>query len=324
MSNADSLDIAEESAAEQLASQLKAAADPLRLLVLRVLGRDSCGVLELCHILDTKQPAMSHHLKVLARAGLVAFRREGNSIYYRRAVPGPDALLQALFAEVDALPLPPEAEDALAGVQHARAEQSLRFFVEHAERFRAQQDLIAELESYAGAGAELIDSRPGPRRRCLEVGPGEGGFLPALAARFAQVVALDYAPGMLAKARATCEAMGLATVEFVLGDTRAPALTGQRFDCAVINMVLHHVPDPAAMLGDVAALLEPGGLLLVTDLCRHDQGWAREACGDLWLGFEPAELAGWAQQAGLQEVACQFLARRNGFQIQVRLFAKTD
>ena len=65
---------------------------------------------------------------------------------------------------------------------------------------------------------------------------------------------------------------------------------------------------------------EPGGVVLVTDLCHHDQGWARENCGDLWLGFDPQALAEWAQAAGLLEIASVYLAQRNGFQVQVRLF----
>ena len=58
----------------------------------------------------------------------------------------------------------------------------------------------------------------------------------------------------------------------------------------------------------------------MTDLCRHDQDWARDNCGDLWLGFEPGELTAWAASAGLEEVAGVYLAQRNGFQVQVRLF----
>ena len=85
-------------------------------------------------------------------------------------------------------------------------------------------------------------------------------------------------------------------------------------------MVLHHTPEPGHILRDIAGHLAPDGVVLVTDLCRHDQGWARENCGDLWLGFDPAELTAWAGQAGLQDIASVYLAQRNGFQVQVRLF----
>lgn len=307
---------------EALAAALKAAADPLRLEVLRVLARDSLGVLELCQVLDMKQPALSHHLKVLAKAGLVASRREGNSIYYRRPGNGVDELLAALFARIDALLLSPATAARLEALQEQRAEQSRRFFSENAGRFRAQQDLIAELESYGPACAELIDGVEGPRELCIEVGPGEGGFLPALSARFRQVVAVDNAAEMLEKARATSAAAGLGNVRFVHGDVASPELSALSADCAVVNMVLHHVPSPAELVARAARQLRPGGALLVTDLCRHDQAWAREACGDMWLGFEPEDLTLWAEDAGLRESTGVYLAQRNGFRIQVRMFVR--
>ena len=64
---------------DSLAAFLKAAGDPLRLEVLQVLGQNSFGVLELCEIMAMKQSGMSHHLKVLAQAGLVERRREGGT-----------------------------------------------------------------------------------------------------------------------------------------------------------------------------------------------------------------------------------------------------
>jgi len=90
----------------------------------------------------------------------------------------------------------------------------------------------------------------------------------------------------------------------------------------VINMVLHHVPSPAQIFDDVSHLLKTGGCLLVADLCHHNQQWAKEACGDVWLGFEPDDFSHWAQQAGLQTGQSQYIALRNGFQIQVRQFFK--
>ena len=72
---------------DELAALCKAGGDPLRLNVLRALANDSFGVLELAQIFGIGQSGMSHHLKVLAQAELVATRREGNAIFYRRALP---------------------------------------------------------------------------------------------------------------------------------------------------------------------------------------------------------------------------------------------
>ena len=76
-----------DSAIEQIASLCKASGDGLRLQILQLLRQDSLAVQELCTILDVRQPALSHHLKVMAVAGLVTRRREGNTVFYRRTVP---------------------------------------------------------------------------------------------------------------------------------------------------------------------------------------------------------------------------------------------
>ena len=89
-------------------------------------------------------------------------------------------------------------------------------------------------------------------------------------------------------------------------------------------MVLHHTSDPALIFNHLAELLVPGGALIVTELCHHDQSWARENCGDLWLGFEPEDLSSWASAAALTEGESLFLAQRNGFQVQLRQFFKPN
>ena len=88
----------------------KAFADNLRLQVLRMLKGESFGVLELCRILDIRQSALSHHLKILANAKIVSTRREGNSIFYRRALLKDDdpyrEIKESILERVDDIPIP--------------------------------------------------------------------------------------------------------------------------------------------------------------------------------------------------------------------------
>ena len=70
------------SLATDLASFCKASSDPLRLQVLRVLREDSFGVSELCAIFDIRQPALSHHLKVLVEAGLLEREQRGKWAWF--------------------------------------------------------------------------------------------------------------------------------------------------------------------------------------------------------------------------------------------------
>ncbi|MGE7994001.1 ArsR/SmtB family transcription factor [Pseudomonas sp. NPDC089554] len=311
---------------DELAALCKASGDSLRLNVLRALASDSFGVLELAQIFDIGQSGMSHHLKVLAQADLVATRREGNAIFYRRALPDSlrlgGRLHAALLDEVDGLSLPGDVQTRIAQVQQRRAATAQDFFLRVEERFRAQQDLIAGLAQYRESLLALLDNLSfEPGASALEVGPGDGGFLPDLARRFAQVTALDNSPTMLELARQVCQREGLGNVNLQLAD--ALGATDVEADCVVLNMVLHHFSDPAQALWLLANRVKAGGSLLVTELCSHDQGWAREACGDLWLGFEQDELTRWANAAGLAAGESLYVGLRNGFQIQVRHFQRT-
>ena len=304
----------------QTAALCKAAGDPLRLQVLKVLEQNAYGVLELAAIFGIRQSAMSHHLKILTKAGLVATRREGTTIFYRRhhLVDSELAPLQrALFERINQCKLSPNFAAAQQRVNAERAQASLEFFQQNAERFRQNQDLIASWRDY-GASIEnfLVDHFP-PGGEALEIGPGCGEFLAVLAKHFRQVVAVDNSPQMLDTCRQQAASENLQNIRFVHGDSVAEV---KAVDCIVLNMVLHHNSVPAEIIKNCAQRLNAGGAMLITELCAHDQEWVKGACGDLWLGFEPEDLAQWAAQCGLREGASQYLALRNGFRIQIRQF----
>jgi 2-polyprenyl-3-methyl-5-hydroxy-6-metoxy-1,4-benzoquinol methylase/DNA-binding transcriptional ArsR family regulator len=308
-----------------LPSLCKAVGDSLRLDILRVLGKDSLGVLELSEAFAIKQSLMSHHLKILSQVGLIQSRREGNSIFYRRAWLTPTdnwlSFKQGLYACLESVPMPEDFKQRLSGIYAERAKASAAFFKDNADKFREQQDLIANINVYAASVEGLISSAPG-FTCALEVGPGEGEFLAVLQQHFEQVIALDNSPEMLAKAQALTVEMGLQRINFLLGSTELLIAAKQKVDCIVVNMVLHHLASPAQMFQELSQLLVPGGLLIISELCRHDQSWTQQACGDLWQGFEADDLTGWANSAGLTPGQSSYLALRNGFQIQVHQFFK--
>jgi DNA-binding transcriptional ArsR family regulator len=316
--------------ADALATIYKASGDPLRLEIMRVLRRDTFGVLELSQLFDMRQSGMSHHLKVMHKAGLVEPQREGNSIFYRRPLNlTVDTLtgqtIRQVFFTVDQVPLPLHLQQKIDVIRGQRADQSQVFFSRHAAQFREQQELIAPFELYAKPAAKLIRQRT-PKNSwptALEIGPGDGSFLPILSPLCHHLVALDNSRDMLAKALQTCTDENLHNVDLIEGVTDTLLARGDGFDLVVANMVLHHVPSPADIFLDAAALMNNGACLIISELCRHDQVWARENCGDLWLGFEPEELTAWAAAAGLQSRECIFIGLRNGFQVQVREFWKT-
>ena len=67
---------------------LLAMADPTRRAILARLARGEATVTELSKPFDMSQPAVSHHLKVLERAGLITRERRGTSRPCRLAPEG--------------------------------------------------------------------------------------------------------------------------------------------------------------------------------------------------------------------------------------------
>ena len=86
--------------AEQLAAALRVIADPARLRLLSLIqaqpGHEAC----VCHLTESlglSQPTISHHLRVLLRAGLVEREKRGSWAYFR-VREEPLAALRAVLA----------------------------------------------------------------------------------------------------------------------------------------------------------------------------------------------------------------------------------
>ena len=314
--------------ADQPLTQLcKAAGDPLRMQILRVLRHNAYGVLELCQIFAIRQSTMSHHLKLLANAGLVATRREATSIFYRRKIAHSDQtieqFLRALYVAVDQLALEPSQKHSIEQVHAERSANSLQFFQDNAERFEANQDLIASWRDYGDSVERFVTEQVAGDRGCaVEIGPGYGDFLPYLSRQFGRVIAVENAAPMLAACRQRMADVGLANIDYLHADSSATELAGVAADLVSLNMVLHHNPAPAQIIADAAKLLSAGGSLLITELCEHDQQWAQSACGDLWLGLAAEALEEWCSAAGLVAAASLYTAQRNGFRVQIRQFIR--
>lgn len=71
----------------------KGLGDPKRVMILYALAQRPRYVSELAAELDTPQPTISRHLKVLRDCSLVTTHREANAVYYAVA---DDRIIQAL------------------------------------------------------------------------------------------------------------------------------------------------------------------------------------------------------------------------------------
>jgi 2-polyprenyl-6-hydroxyphenyl methylase/3-demethylubiquinone-9 3-methyltransferase len=147
--------------------------------------------------------------------------------------------------------------------------------------------------------------------RILDVGCGAGLAAEAFARHGHDVLGIDAAGEAIevARAHAAVQGLHLAYRSCLAEDLVAEGL---RFPVVTALEVIEHVPDPAGFVRVLAALLEPGGLLVLSTLNRTRRSWLTAKLGAEyvlrmlpvgthdWKSFiTPAELAWMLRSAGL-------------------------
>lgn len=110
-------------------------------------------------------------------------------------------------------------------------------------------------------GVDPAAVRPLAGRRALDMGCGAGLLCEPLARLGAAVTGVDAAPENVAAAKVHAEAAWLA-IDYRAGSVGAVA--GETFDCVTCLEVVEHVPDPATFVAALAAVVAPGGLLVMS------------------------------------------------------------
>jgi ubiquinone/menaquinone biosynthesis C-methylase UbiE len=134
-----------------------------------------------------------------------------------------------------------------------------------------------------------------------DVGTGTGFVAAGLGPLAARVIGIDNSAPMLAVAAGNFDALGIDNALVVQGDLDRLPLPDDSVDAAVANMVLHHAPDPAAMVAEMTRVTRPGGWVAITDADSHNHEWMRTEQADLWLGFSPGDTASFFADARLLE-----------------------
>jgi ArsR family transcriptional regulator len=272
--------------------------EPARLRLLALAANEELSIGELAELLDESQPNVSRHAAALRQAGLLRDRREGTRTLVRVA---PEAARDAVVADAlgsgRALCTRDGSLARVAEVLRSREAAAHEFF---ARPGKGKADTAPpELGAYLAALAPLL-----PRRAlAVDAGTGEGRLLDVLAPVYERVVAIDRSEAQLARARERVAARGYANVTLVqaeLDDRALRKAVGAGADAVFAVRLLHHAPQPAGFVAQLASLCAPGGALIVVDYARHDDETMREQA-DTWLGFEPAALRRFARAAGLEE-----------------------
>ena len=112
----------------------------------------------------------------------------------------------------------------------------------------------------------------------LDIGCGGGLVCEPLVRLGAKVTGIDPAPEAIEAAKSHANAGGL-SIDYRAGTAEDLAASGTRYDAVLLLEVVEHVPDVPAFLKIVAALVKPGGLMILSTLNRTLKAYALAIVG---------------------------------------------
>jgi ArsR family transcriptional regulator len=249
-------------------------------------------------VLQLPQSTVSRQLKLLLDSGWISSRRNGTSRFY--TLIGESALTEGrrLWAVVreQVAAGPAAAQDArrLKSVLARRQTRSQQFFASAAGQWdRLREELFGRSAALL-ALLGLLDER----WDVADLGCGTGQVAATLAPFVNRVIAIDRSAEMLQAARRRLR--GIDNVELRRGDLERLPIEDESVDAALLILVLHYLPEPAAALAEAGRVLRPGGRLVVADMMPHDREEYRQKMGHVWLGFPEERIVQDLQSAGFE------------------------
>jgi 2-polyprenyl-6-hydroxyphenyl methylase / 3-demethylubiquinone-9 3-methyltransferase len=172
---------------------------------------------------------------------------------------------------------------------------------------------LAYIRDQAAArfGRATLGPLPLAGLRLADIGCGGGLLSEPLARLGARVTGIDAAAKNITVARRHADESGLA-IDYRTGTAEQLAEAGERFDIVLAMEIVEHVGDVPRFLGTAAALVAPGGMLILSTLNRTAKSFALAIVGAeyllRWLPrgthdwrrfLKPSEVAGSIRPHGL-------------------------
>lgn len=159
-----------------------------------------------------------------------------------------------------------------------------------------------------------------------DIGAGTGFVTEALLKSGLFVVAVDHSAQMLEQLRRKFGASD--RLQLRRGESDRLPIDDGAVDYVFANMYLHHVESPADAIREMARILGPAGVLVVTDADEHEHEFLRTEQHDRWLGFRHDDVRRWFREAGLNDVEvrgigqeCRPTSKCGGKTAAIRIFA---
>ena len=120
---------------------------------------------------------------------------------------------------------------------------------------------------------------PSGTERALDVACGPATLARIFAPHVRWIGGLDLTPAMLE--RACKETVGLHNFCAIRGNVLRMPFGGETFDIVVTSYSIHHLPDAAAALGEIARILKRGGRFGMLDMIVPEDAPAAKMCNDI-------------------------------------------
>jgi ubiquinone/menaquinone biosynthesis C-methylase UbiE/DNA-binding transcriptional ArsR family regulator len=285
---------------DQLLDGLRAAGEATRLRLIALLTGGELTVGEIAEVLGQSQPRVSRHLRLLSEAGLIERMPEGSWVFYRLAHGGSGGrLVEALVGLLPKGHARLERDrQRLDLIRARRAKAAAAYFRQNAKRWDKLSALYIDEGEVEQALVQALGK--GEIDDLLDIGTGTGRVLNLLGPRIGRGVGIDSAPAMLAIARFKLAEAGLRNCHVRQGDMYDLPWPAQSFDAVTIHHVLHFAERPAAVIGEAARVLRPGGRLAIVDFAPHSLESLRSEHSHRRLGFADREVSDWLAEAGLK------------------------
>lgn len=280
----------------------KALSDETRLRLLNIFIHYELNVNEIVEIMGMGQSRISRHLKILADNQLLTFRRDGLWTFYSAVTAGDGQdFIESIKYLFDRDPVFSKDLEEARQVLEEQSKETVRFFDSIAENWeRLKREIIGNVD----LNGLILKSIPASDT-IVDLGCGTGDLLPFLGEKSRRVIGVEKSPRMLEAARRRFAGQE-ETFQLRIGELEYLPLREGEADLAVINMVLHHLPEPVKALQEVHRVLKKGNLFIISDLLRHDHETMRERYGDRWLGFSEPEMKKWLEVSGFYVKKIEF------------------
>ncbi len=270
---------------EQLATRLKALADPIRMRLVALCRQGECSVSELTKVIGLSQPRISQHLKQLCDAGILQRFRDGKWVFYRvTARRSSDSAARRHL--LDLIPVDDAVfRNDLTRLQELRSDSATAGH-DNIERQgdRVLYKALVELTVTAQLG-DLLD-----------IGCGRGQILKLLGTRANRAVGVDIDSDATRLARTELMLAGLPNCSLRSGDMYRLPFADADFDTIILDDVVADARHPVRALTEARRVLKPKGRLIVllsvgerspVELQKQLAEWSRAA----GLRLAPARLA---------------------------------